>query len=153
MVSKDESAFLVDFDIAVRTNSPLALYGAGTSTTKAPEQICHPSIANESTDIYSLGCCLYLLLTGHWPFMDELSRLSKPASNPTHFNPKIPDPLIRIVDTCLQKEWCDRYENTKNLIDDLRSISIDELREMGTLPSAVPHAYRGFVYLQGPYLE
>ena len=153
MLSKDESAFLVDFDIAVRTNSPSALYGAGTSTTIAPEQICHPSIANESTDIYSLGCCLYLLLTGHWPFIDEPSRLSKPASNLTQINPKIPDPLIRIVDTCLQKEWWNRYENTKKLIDDLHSISIDELREMGTLPSAVPHAYRGIVYLQGPYLK
>lgn len=64
---------VLDFGIAkIRSNSEAGLTNAGeavgTPSYMSPESLVDKDHVNESTDIYSLGCLLYEMLSGNPPF-------------------------------------------------------------------------------------
>lgn len=71
--SQDGTTKILDFGLSglgefvAGTGMPLV----GTPDYMSPEQADHPQSASASSDIYSLGCTLYALLTGRPPFGGE----------------------------------------------------------------------------------
>ncbi len=89
----------------------------GTADYMAPEQVSDARSADIRADIYSLGCTLYKLITGHAPFsnpdcrgtFDKLtSHVNDPAPSLRDYDPALPDGLVRLIDRMLAKSPDDR---------------------------------------------
>ena len=83
-------------------------------------------MADERSDVYSLGAALFELATLRPPFKEEqrgpLMRaiLESPVPPATKLRHDIPRDLATILDKCLQKNPTGRYRNAKECADDLR---------------------------------
>jgi serine/threonine-protein kinase len=109
----------------------------GTPYTMAPEQIKDEEITG-ATDLYSLGCILYAMLTGHYPFegfarevMDgHVNRKPRPPGSVTS---DVPAALDEIVLRLLAKKPDDRYMDAYEVVRDLvdLGLAIEEDAEAG----------------------
>lgn len=99
----------------------------GTVSYMSPEQIRGEQVDTRS-DIFSFGILLYRMATGESPFdggtqVSTLAKILESAPEPPHIrNAEIPAELERIIDKCLQKDANDRYQDTRDLVVDLRNL-------------------------------
>lgn len=99
----------------------------GTVTYMSPEQARGEKIDTRS-DIFSFGILLYRMATGEFPFVSpsQVSTIAKiletKHASPLSKNANIPVELERIIDKCLQKNPDDRYQDTRDLVVDLRNL-------------------------------
>ncbi len=124
-----------DFGLA-RLHSPEtsadAPHHAGTILTKAntvtgtpdflsPEQARNLHHADIRSDLYSLGCTFYYLLTGQAPFaggtaLEKLIRHGAEKPSPVaDFRSDVPAPVIAIVECLLKKHPKERYQTPAEL--------------------------------------
>jgi serine/threonine protein kinase len=102
----------------------------GTVTYMSPEQARGLPV-DSRTDLFSLGVLLYELVTGKPPFegetqLDTLTSIIHGRPAPvTQSNPDVPVELERILGKCLEKEPRDRYQDTRDLVVDLRRLRRD----------------------------
>ncbi len=131
MIRPNGNICLLDFGVAkdMDTNSGGTIAGSviGTDGYMSPEQAGGYSV-NYNTDIYSLGCVLYFMLTGHHAFnvlgsefetkdailSQDFPRLSKYKKN-------ISGVLQRILDNATNKNMTKRYQNCYEFIGALTS--------------------------------
>jgi serine/threonine-protein kinase len=120
--------------------------GAGTPLYIAPEQARSLGDADERSDIYSLGCMLYLFLTGRYPFnstnvLQLFQAKQKGVFLPLrHYEPDLPAPLERIVARMIDPQPWRRYPCCDALIADLESLQLagprlEFLARAGSVPS------------------
>ncbi len=99
----------------------------GTVAYMSPEQARGGPVDTRS-DIFSFGILLYKMFAGVSPFdgSDKVSVLAKILEGrhePLRLkNESIPPELDRIIDKCLKKDPNDRYQDTRDLMIDLRSL-------------------------------
>ena len=128
MVLNDGLVKITDFGIArMRNNEVKTMTGMilGSPKYMSPEQVSGKR-ADTRSDIFSLGVVLYEMLTGTSPFvadnihgvMYQTMNFNPPA--PRTLNPDLPDVLNFIIAKALAKNLDDRYENAKDLSNDLR---------------------------------
>ena len=96
----------------------------GTFPYMSPEQTrCRP--LDGRSDLFSLGICLYELLTGRHPFADDEDYLTieriqdEEPPPPSMLRPSIDPALDAIVMRCLAKDPVDRHDSARHLKDDL----------------------------------
>lgn len=119
---------VVDFGLAVHESIQVRLRGevSGTPAYMAPEQYRgEVQYFDGRTDIWSLGCILYVALTGRRPFNGDLPQLRDEILNKApkplrQIDDQIPRELEAICLKCLTKESKDRITSAKDLADDLR---------------------------------
>ncbi|MEZ4686211.1 MAG: AAA family ATPase [Bacteroidia bacterium] len=98
----------------------------GTLGYMAPEQTGRTNQnLDYRCDIYSLGICMYEMLTGHLPFevSDSLeavhAHLARQATFSKEESERIPVPLQDIVMRCVNKRAEDRYQSAEGLLSDI----------------------------------
>jgi serine/threonine protein kinase len=104
----------------------------GTPDYLAPEQAENPRLADARSDLYSLGCTWYFLLTGRAPFAGH-SALSKlrahalEAPPPLHqLRPEVPEAMVAIVDRLLCKRPEERIASARDFIAALDALPRQE---------------------------
>ena len=104
----------------------------GTPHYISPEQVLHARAVDIRSDIYSLGATLFHCLTGervheggsHMQIM--MKQVHEPVKNPCDLNPNTPPALSRAIMRMLEKDPDDRFQNTYELIEALKSITAEE---------------------------
>jgi serine/threonine-protein kinase len=132
LLTPDGRAKLVDMGLArlQRIQSPsddLTATGVtlGTFDYISPEQARDPRTADVRSDMYSLGCTLFFMLTGRPPFPDGtvlqklLSHSSDAPPDPRQWRDDLPPELIAILNRLLSKRPEDRYQEPSELIGEL----------------------------------
>ncbi len=99
----------------------------GTIAYMSPEQARGEAVDSRS-DIFAFGILLYKMFGGKSPFeaSDRVSVIAKilearPAPLRS-LNETVPAELERIITKCLQKSPADRYQDTRDLVVDLRNL-------------------------------
>jgi eukaryotic-like serine/threonine-protein kinase len=108
---------------AIKSKVPLirTMLPMGSPVYMSPEQIRASKDIDCRTDIWSIGCVLYELLTGKAAFdapsLTQLSAtiLEQHPNLPSAEHPEIPKEIDAIVAKCLEKNPKDRYQNVAEL--------------------------------------
>lgn len=113
----------------------------GTIDYMAPEQARNTKLADHRSDIYSLGCTLYFLLTAKPVYDGEttveriLAHKEQPIPSLSAIGQQISDKFDPIFAKMLAKEPDDRYRSAEELIQDLEKFSSEYLQDQTfTLP-------------------
>jgi eukaryotic-like serine/threonine-protein kinase len=99
----------------------------GTINYMSPEQARGEPVDTRS-DIFSFGMILYEMLAGKNPFqrhsqIDTLSAIIRDASPPLHLETDTTPPaLLVILNKAMAKDVADRYQNLRELADDIRRL-------------------------------
>jgi serine/threonine protein kinase len=95
----------------------------GTADYLSPEQALNSHNVDIRTDIYSLGCTFYFILTGHPPYPEGslaqrlLFHQTKPPAPVENDRPDIPASLVAILRKMLEKRPDDRYQTARETYD------------------------------------
>jgi serine/threonine protein kinase len=100
----------------------------GSPLYMSPEQSMGDHI-DERSDIYSLGCTIYEMLTGKAPFrgenalqtilMHQSADIPDAVKNAAH---PVPETVQILVDRCLAKKAADRYQSMEQLLHDIERL-------------------------------
>src|SRR5881397_1631284 len=128
-IASDGSIKIMDFGIARLQSADSSGSGAivGTPTYMAPEQITNGAIT-PATDVFSVGCMLYELLSYQRPFEAEsvhgvLYQVLTTEPRPLRtVAPSIPAALERVVAKAMNKVPHERYESAGQMLASLQGI-------------------------------
>ena len=126
MLNSSGAVKITDFGIAHVDSSQSSPTGlVGSPSYMSPEQVKEEPII-EKSDIFSLGCVLYELLTGQKAFSGEnyfsiLYKITHEDPTPLrHIRSDLPDILQKIVSKALAKNPDQRYQTCLDFAYDLR---------------------------------
>jgi len=131
MIRRDGQVKLADMGLARIIDE-----GADTSITRtgttvgtvdymSPEQARDSKAADIRSDIYSLGCAWYYLLTGSAPFPEGgvtnklHAHFKTPFPDPRDKNPQVPEGVTAVMRRMTEKDPARRYQTPEELIADL----------------------------------
>jgi serine/threonine protein kinase len=132
MVTNEGRVKVTDFGIAhivphgtVTATQPGAVMG--TPLYMSPEQLRGES-TDARSDIYSVGCLLFQLLTGRPPFVGDsplsiaCQHVTEEPAPPSKHDPTLPTAIDAVVATALAKTPSDRYQTAMSMKADIDAI-------------------------------
>jgi serine/threonine-protein kinase len=135
LVSEDGSIKLVDMGLARSDNLDLSEdmtasgVTLGTFDYISPEQAFDPRDADLRSDLYSLGCTFYFMVTGEPPYTGGtmlqklISHGNAPLPDPRNLRPELPDEAIAVMHRMMAKDPQARYQNARDLLADLNELA------------------------------
>jgi hypothetical protein len=143
MITEDGSVRVLDFGIARALDGATLTHGAavlGSAAYMAPEQALGER-ADERSDIYSLGCVLYAMLTGRPPFTGEAAAILHQHVNaeprpPSEINPLLSPALEELVMAMLAKSPAARPQSVAKVRGRLAAMAAEPPTTPATAPTA-----------------
>jgi len=143
--SQFESVKLADFGIAKAAGESTSLTSTGmtigTMQYISPEAIEGEVVDNRS-DIYSLGCTAFHLLTGQPPFMGATiastmsAHLTKPVPSISGVNTRLPERTDAVFELVMAKNPDDRYQSCADFVTALQeTVGGGEVRYPASAPT------------------
>jgi len=137
MLDTDNNAKLLDFGLSKDCDSVFSILSTtgqfiGTPPYMSPEQHSGEEKIDHRSDLYSLGCTAYQMLTGITPFpgpaisgyaMQHINDIPPSAYT---VNKKCPKNLSLLIDRLLAKKSRDRQQTPAELIEDLNRVERGE---------------------------
>jgi serine/threonine protein kinase len=150
MVGPEQQVYILDFGIGTllaetEGESLVDTMSTANSVTSgldcaSPESIMDPTNLTPAGDQYSLGCILYYVLTGSYPFPDGSAAekmMAHQFKEPTplaELNPEVPPELVAIVQRLMQKGPENRYHSAGEVVEALRPLAAKFQTEIRVLP-------------------
>ena len=144
LMSKSGTAKLGDFGFLLTKNEAALAqegYVIGTPDYISPEQASGRNVDIRS-DIYSLGVCLYHMISGDLPYHGTASTVMRqhvsgdlPSQNPKRGN-KISADIYNVLCKMMAKDPDDRYSDIKALMEELNYLKANEILKKGRLHSS-----------------
>ena len=116
----------------------------GTFDYISPEQARDPRAADVRSDLYSLGCTLFFMLTGRPPFAEGtmvqklLQHQQDPPPSITALRPDVPGGLATILARLMAKDPVDRYQRPAVLVADLVACAEENGIELASAVRVTP---------------
>jgi serine/threonine protein kinase len=135
IITRHGRAKLVDMGLARRfergrddglTQSGMTL---GTFDYISPEQARDPRDVDVRSDLYSLGCTLFQMLTGRPPFpggtvlQKLIQHQEEPPADVRTLNPQVPVELATTITKLMAKDRDRRYQTPEHLVRDLLGVA------------------------------
>ncbi|MFN0050921.1 MAG: protein kinase domain-containing protein, partial [Planctomycetales bacterium] len=134
--NQDGMAKLADLGLAraVDDHAETSITRAGTTVGTidymSPEQARDSKAADVRSDLYSLGCTWYFMLTGTPPYPDGSmtnklrAHASVPFPDPRSINPAVTEAVVAVMRRMSEKEPAQRYQTPAEMLADLETASI-----------------------------
>ncbi len=128
---KDFESDAADSDSPTRTLTKAGQL-IGTTAYMSPEQVAGKP-ADARSDIFSLGCVLYEMLTGRAAFDGQnpnetlVAIVSKDPTPISELRSDVPSSLELVVQRCLEKERDERFESARDVAFALEALSDDRV--------------------------
>jgi tRNA A-37 threonylcarbamoyl transferase component Bud32/tetratricopeptide (TPR) repeat protein len=130
LIATDGSMYLADFGLARIAQAGESTLSSdsimGTPQYISPEQAMGKKDLDEGTDIYSFGVMLYEMVVGQVPFSADTpfsiihDHIYTPLPLPMEVNPKVPEPVQRVLLKSLAKDRMDRYKTVQEMLKAFR---------------------------------
>jgi serine/threonine-protein kinase len=136
MITNGGDVKVMDFGIARALDDASATVThawtvVGTANYLSPEQ-ARGEAADSRSDIYSVGCLLYELITGRPPFLGDTpvaiayQHVSAEFIPVSQLNTDLPDGIDNIISGALSKDPLARYQNAREMLDDVNRLDRGE---------------------------
>ena len=108
----------------------------GTVDYMSPEQGRSSKAADIRSDLYSLGCTWYHMLTGSPPYPEGSitnklhAHATAPIPDPRAINEAIPESIVGVITRLMAKKPIDRYQSAQELLDDLEAVKKNSRSEV-----------------------
>ena len=131
-ITPDKTVKVLDLGLAIAIAPGTDSHIVGTPDFMSPEQSFPDSVPSPRSDIYSLGCTLFYILTGQAPFggNDYLTSEKKmeaqrlqPLPPLSDFRKDVPDRIQKVLNRMTAKSINDRYSSMTEVIDALKAPS------------------------------
>ena len=126
LIANDGVMYLADFGLARIASAGESTLSSdsimGTPQYISPEQAMGKKDLDSGTDIYSFAVMLYEMVVGQVPFTADTpfsiihDHIYTPLPLPMDVNPKVPEPVQRVLLKALAKDRLDRYESVGDMI-------------------------------------
>jgi serine/threonine-protein kinase len=135
-VADDGHVMLGDFGIADPMDANGLALSAGSPFNMAPELLVNAHACSVVADVYSLGTCLYRLLTGFYPYLDltqdpQVRHQLAASRDPTPVRdlaPHVGRGLGERVERSIARDPADRYQSAAELDNALGQVAPPERR-------------------------
>lgn len=132
MITDHGDVKVMDFGIARALDDVSATMTAtwnvvGTAQYLSPEQ-ASGEVADSRSDLYSVGCVLYEMLTGRPPFIGDtpvsiaFQHVSSELIPPSKVNPEIDPQFDHFLSVVMAKDPANRYQDANTMLADLHRI-------------------------------
>jgi serine/threonine-protein kinase len=134
----------------------------GTFDYISPEQARDPRNADVRSDLYSLGCTFFFMLTGRPPFPEGtvlqklLQHQGDQPPDVRQFRPELPEQFARVLRKMLAKDPRHRYGTPAELVDDLvalaEEVGLRPVGRDGRIWAGLPQPKVSFLHRHLPWI-
>ncbi|MCA9049121.1 MAG: protein kinase [Planctomycetaceae bacterium] len=139
---------ILDFGLVTSADTTSALTAPnlvmGTPDYISPEQALNPHTGDARSDIYSLGCTFFHLVTGHVPFPEDsaLKKIDARREKEADLS-DVPESLRSVIAKMMARDPADRFESAAEVVAAIDRASTESPPISGTLRHATARRMSG----------